>query len=353
MCEESTGNETILSNAQITNFYAECIDDAAKALKDIFGKKKMALGISDEDIFGLANTVIVESGFLKDIKRFAESDPAAKGSFSYVYRAYKGIKAIMYYRIARGILIWDALYHVDKGMVAVIVRTLCEKEKVETGIDIHPSAQIGEGCVIDHGIGVRIGVDAYENSTVIIGETVIIGKNCTILNDVVIGAADVNQGESEGRRHPEIGNDVTICAGAKILGRIIVGNRVFIGPGCRIIHDIPSDSKVLIVNQLQIISIKDTQPVILDGVVSDGTNLLLYGENIKEVELVAVGEDYGPENSVAVSVLERTKRCVTFTMKARCQMETDLRNIHLKVVSGEKYFFVSSDVIRRYLKKTI
>ena len=68
---------------------------------------------------------------------------------------------------------------------------------------------------------------------------------------------------------------------------------------------------------------------------------------------MAVGEDYGPENSVAVSVLERTKRCVTFTMKARCQMETDLRNIHLKVVSGEKYFFVSSDVIRRYLKKTI
>ena len=292
---------------------------------------------------------------MKDVMRFAQSDPAANGSCFYVYKSYKGIKAMMYYRVSNGILSWNALEHVERETVETIVRTLCEIGKVETGIDIHPLAQIGEGCVIDHGVGTKITVDVYENNTVVMGETVIIGKNCTILNDVVIGAEKVNDGKSEGRRHPKIGNDVTICAGVKILGKIKIGDNVIIGPGCRIVNDIPSNSKVFIVNQIQVISIKEAAPLIIDGVVFDGNNLLLYGENIKDVKIILLDSQYDERDDLDVVILERKQFCVSFNIKISnkeklCQT---LKDNHLKIMLGERYFFISADVIERYLCKLL
>jgi len=336
-------------------FKVKCISDVVKLLNETFFKKRMALGISEEDIFELANHIISDpdSSFMSDVIRFAKDDPAAKGSCTYVYDSYKGIRIMMYYRVANAILNWNALNYADKGTVKSIVRELCERGKVETGVDIHPLAQIGEGCVIDHGIGTRIMANSYEGSTVVIGETTIIGKNCTILNDVVIGAADVNTGSSEGRRHPCIGDNVTICAGVKILGKINVGDNVFIGPGCRIVHDIPANTKVIIVNQLQIMKIRNQEPTILDGVVTNGKNLLLYGENIRNVDIMLVDEQYNRRKDLSVSIVKRDDFCITFMIN-KCN-ETDtgeiIENNHLKVVLGDKYYFISSQAIDRFLKR--
>lgn len=332
---------------------AKCIKDLLSLLQRVFGNKKIAFGISDEDILELANDIIDQSGFMDDIIQFAKNDPAAKGSCEYVYKAYKGIQAMMYYRIARMILKWDTLKNVDKTMVNVLVRDLCEEGKVETGIDIHPSAQIGKGCVIDHGIGTRIASDYYDGNTVVIGETAIIGNNCTILNNVVIGAADVNKGQSEGRRHPKIGNNVTICAGVKILGKIEVGDNVFIAPGCRIVHDIPANTKVLIVNQLQIMKRKDKSSAILDGLVCDGKNLLLYGENIKNIDILIVDSQYNERTDMQIVIVEKTDFYITFNIE-----KTDLivsmdsfKNNYLKILNNTEYYYVSSNVIERFLNR--
>lgn len=336
-------------------FKVNCIADVLKLLSETFSKKRMALGISEEDIFELAHHIISEpdSKFMSDVIQFAKTDPAAKGSCTYVYNSYKGIRIMMYYRVANAILNWNVLDDADKGMVEMIVRDLCERGKVETGVDIHPLAQIGEGCVIDHGVGTRIMTNPYEGSTVVIGETTIIGKNCTILNDVVIGSADVNTGPSEGRRHPCIGDNVTICAGVKILGKINVGDNVFIGPGCRIVQDIPANTKVIVVNQLQIMKIKNQEPTILDGVVSNGKNLLLYGENIRNVDIMLVDEQYNSRKDLFVSIIKRDDFCITFVIN-KCD-EADIvraiENNHLKIVLGEKYYFISSQVIERFLKR--
>lgn len=334
-------------------FKANCIADVAKLLQEIFSKKRMALGISVEDTIELADDIISNSGFMYDIIRFAESDPAARGSCSYVYNSYKGVRAMMYHRVAKAILSWSALRNVDVGMVETIVRDLCERGKVETGIDIHPLADIGEGCVIDHGIGTRIMVNPYEGNTVVIGETTIIGKNCTILNDVVIGAGDVNQGSSSGRRHPRIGDNVTICAGVKVLGKIDIGDNVFIGPGCRIVHDIPSNTKVVIINQLQIMKVKDEIPIIFDGVVFNGKCLLLYGENIKDIDIILVDEQYNERKDLLVTITERDNFYIAFTIQRSddTKMWKALNNNHLKIISGEKYYFISSKVLKRFLER--
>ncbi len=331
----------------------KCIKDLLSLLQKVFSNKKIAFGISDEDILELANDIIDKSGFMDDIIQFAKNDPAAKGSCEYVYKAYKGIQAMMYYRVARMILKWDALKNIDRVMVNIIIRDLCEEGKVETGIDIHPSARIGEGCVIDHGIGTRIATNPYDGNTVVIGETAVIGKHCTILNDVVIGAADVNTGPSEGRRHPKIGNNVTICAGAKILGKIEVGDGVFIGPGCRIVHDIPANTKVFVVNQLQIMKTKDKTSAILDGLVCDGKNLLLYGENIKNVDIMIVDDQYNERKDMQIIIIERTNYYITFNIskKGVINSKDSFKNNHFKIMSDTEYYFISSNVIERFLKR--
>ena len=336
-------------------FKGKCIRDVLVVLNRVFEKTKIAFGISNTDIFSLANDVINKSGFITDIIQFAKSDPAANGSCEYVYMSYKGIKALMYYRIAQTIWTSEILKNVDKSILATIVRGLCEDGKVETGIDIHPFAQIGEGCVIDHGVGTKITTDlSYEGDTVVIGETTIIGDYCTILNDVVIGAADVNQGPPKGKRHPTIGNHVTICAGVKILGNIKIGDNVFIGPGCRVVQDIPDNTKVVIVNQLQIMKRKGDKSLILDGLVYDGEYLRLYGENIEDVDIKIVNSQYIDRTDLQVIIIEKSKNYIAFNIIKQGVDYSDQtwKNNHIQVIKNNEYSFITSDVIERFLRRT-
>ena len=108
-------------------------------------------------------------------------------------------------------------------------RKISQKAARKTGIEIHPGAQIGKGLFIDHGTGV------------IIGETTIIGDNCTLYQGVTLGGT----GKEHGKRHPTIGNNVMISAGAKVLGSFKIGDNSKIGAGSVVLEEVPPNSTVV------------------------------------------------------------------------------------------------------------
>jgi serine O-acetyltransferase len=164
----------------------------------------------------------------KDVKAIYMYDPASKG-FGEIIFAYPGIKALTYYRVAH------RLYELQ---IPIIPRIISEMAHSETGIDIHPGAQIGESFVIDHGTGV------------VIGETCIIGNNVRIYQGVTLGARSFKL-DSEGNpmrglpRHPIVEDDVVIYSGATILGRVTIGRGSVIGGNVWITQDLPPNSKVV------------------------------------------------------------------------------------------------------------
>ena len=108
-------------------------------------------------------------------------------------------------------------------------RLISQKAARETGIEIHPGATIGENFFVDHGHGV------------VIGETAIIGDNVTLYQQVTLGGT----GKEQGKRHPTVGNNVMIGAGAKVLGSINIGDDVKVGAGSVVVSDVPSGTTVV------------------------------------------------------------------------------------------------------------
>ena len=159
-----------------------------------------------------------------DLKFFLESDPAAD-SEQEVLLAYPGYKAISSYRIAHEI--HKLGYHLQARMITEGAHSI-------TGIDIHPAANLSVPLFIDHGTGI------------VIGETTISGKNVKIYQGVTLGALSLKDGSKiKGiKRHPTIGNNVIIYAGASILGDITIGNNVTIGSNVFITESIPDNVKV-------------------------------------------------------------------------------------------------------------
>jgi serine O-acetyltransferase len=166
----------------------------------------------------------------KDVEAAYRSDPAAK-DYGEIIRCYPGFIAILIQRVAH------VLYTLG---IRGYPRELCELAHSLTGIDIHPGAKIGEYFFIDHGTGV------------VIGETAEIGSHVTLYQGVTLGVLHFLK-ESDGilkkgyKRHPTIGSNVVIGAGAKILGPVAVGNNCSIGANSWIEEDIPADTAVFIV----------------------------------------------------------------------------------------------------------
>lgn len=157
--------------------------------------------------------------YIKDeIKVIKERDPAIKTPFEVFL--YPSFKAIIRYRIA------NYLYRKNRYFLA---RWLSQRTARITGIEIHPGATIGKGLFIDHGIGV------------VIGETAIIGDNVTLYQGVTLGGT----GKERGKRHPTIGNNVMISAGAKILGSFTVGENSKVGAGSVVLSEVAPNSTVV------------------------------------------------------------------------------------------------------------
>lgn len=154
-----------------------------------------------------------------DINMVFEQDPAAKTTFE-VVTSYAGLHAIWSHLIAH------ELYKKKKYVVA---RLISQIARFFTGIEIHPGAEIGKRLFIDHGMGV------------VIGETCRIGDNVTIYQGVTLGGT----GKEKGKRHPDIGNNVLIAAGAKVLGNIQIDSDVNIGANSVVLTSVPSYSTVV------------------------------------------------------------------------------------------------------------
>jgi len=159
-------------------------------------------------------------GFIKLLKEEVdlvfERDPAAR-SRAQVLLLYPGVKAIVNYRIAH--------YFYNKKLY-FIADWISKRTRKKTGIEIHPAAKIGKGVFIDHGMGV------------VIGETTIVGDNCTIYQGVTLGGT----GKDKGKRHPTIGSNVTIGSGAKVLGPFSVGDNSKIAANAVVLNEIPANS---------------------------------------------------------------------------------------------------------------
>ena len=152
----------------------------------------------------------------RDIKLIKERDPAARNALE-ILLTYPTLKAIRSYRIAH----W--FY---KNEMYTIARIISQRARKKTGIEIHPGARIGKGLFIDHGMGV------------VIGETTVIGDNCLIYQGVILGGT----GKDKGKRHPTLGNNVLVGAGAKVLGPFKVGNNVKIAANAVVLHPVPDNS---------------------------------------------------------------------------------------------------------------
>ncbi len=153
---------------------------------------------------------------LEDIKAVKERDPAARSSLE-IFFLYPGVKAIRMYRRA------NFFYRHNLKFIA---RYISQKAVRKTGIEIHPGATIGRRLVIDHGVGV------------VIGETTEIGDDVLIYQGVTLGGT----GKDIGKRHPTIGNNVMISAGAKVLGPFKVGDNSRIAAGAVVLEAVPENS---------------------------------------------------------------------------------------------------------------
>nr|WP_293133440.1 serine O-acetyltransferase [Okeania sp. SIO3I5] len=156
---------------------------------------------------------------LTDFQIIFERDPAAR-NWMEVLCCYPGLHALLLHRLAH------KLY---RPRVPVIPRLISHLGRFLTGIEIHPGAQIGQGVFIDHGMGV------------VIGETAIIGDYSLIYQGVTLGGT----GKETGKRHPTIGKNVVVGAGAKVLGNLNIGDNVRIGAGSIVLRHVPSDCTIV------------------------------------------------------------------------------------------------------------
>ena len=198
--ERQSGAETVKKVADKLGKTAAKGFEAAK--KQIPRLRELADSISDE--------------IKTDIAAVRDRDPAARNDAE-VLLLYSGVHAILAYRVAH------KLYLGKKYFPA---RAVSQLAKFITGIEIHPGATIGRGLVIDHGSGV------------VIGETAEIGDNCTLYQGVTLGGT----GKDTGKRHPTLGTNVMVGAGAKVLGPFRIGDNAKIAAGAVVLEEIPANA---------------------------------------------------------------------------------------------------------------
>ena len=189
------------------------------ALNKACSKAKIASGrlysvVEDKVFEGRCFLTELSEEIADDVAAVRERDPAAKSDIE-VMLLYSGVHAMLAYRVAH------KLYVNEKFLSA---RAVSQLARFLTGIEIHPGAQIGKRLMIDHGSGV------------VIGETCIIGDDCTLYQGVTLGGT----GKDTGKRHPTLGNRVMVGAGAKVLGPFKIGDGAKIAAGAVVLKEIPA-----------------------------------------------------------------------------------------------------------------
>jgi len=158
------------------------------------------------------------SSLRSDWNAVFRNDPAARNAWEVL--TYAGLHAIIWHRVAH--FCW-------RHNLKFLARVISQANRFMTGIEIHPGARIGKGFFIDHGMGV------------VIGETAEIGENCLLYHGVTLGGVSLEKK----KRHPTLGNNVVIGAGAKVLGAITLGDNVQVGANAVVLKDVPPNSVVV------------------------------------------------------------------------------------------------------------
>lgn len=180
----------------------------------MYGKIKCGKVFISELVPQSLKTLIKEIKY--DVAAVKERDPAAKGTVEVVL-LYSGVHAILAYRISHKLYL--SRHYLSARAVSQLARFF-------TGIEIHPGATIGKGLFIDHGMGV------------VIGETAEIGDNCTLYQGVTLGGT----GKDIGKRHPTLGNNVMVGAGAKVLGPIKISDNSKVAANAVVLKEVPENS---------------------------------------------------------------------------------------------------------------
>ena len=218
-----------------------------------------------------------------DITAVMERDPAAKSRWE-VLLCYPSVRAMAYHRVAHRLYL--------RGHMT-LARWLSQHSRHVTGIEIHPGAQLGRGILIDHGCGV------------VIGETAVVGDNCTIYHGVTLGGT----GKDTGKRHPTLGNNVLIGAGTKVLGPVYIGDNARIGAGSVVLKNLPANctavgvpAEVVRINNKAINPADDLDQQDLPDVMAQ--RLLDLDRRIGQLEKAAQGDI--PPTAQQVAARQRT-----------------------------------------------
>ncbi len=155
----------------------------------------------------------------EDAKNIASKDPACRNVLE-VMILYPGFHILLFYRLA---------HFLYRHKLFFIARLVSQTGRFFTGIEIHPGARIGRRLFVDHGMGI------------VIGETATVGNDCTIYHGATLGGT----GKDKFKRHPDIGNNVMVGAGSKILGQIKIGDNVKIGAGAVVVKNVESNCTVI------------------------------------------------------------------------------------------------------------
>lgn len=160
----------------------------------------------------------------EDAKNIKEKDPASRNILEVII-LYPGFHILVFHRLAHFLYNHHLLF---------LARLISQIGRLFTGIEIHPGAKIGRRLFIDHGMGI------------VIGETSTVGNDCTIYHNSTLGGT----GKDKNKRHPDLGNNVMVGAGAKILGPIKIGNNVKIGANSTVLKNIPNNVTVVRCNEI-------------------------------------------------------------------------------------------------------
>ncbi|GAA3945862.1 serine O-acetyltransferase [Allohahella marinimesophila] len=268
--------------------------------------------LKSEDVDNLGGRLegilaIVLQQVSEDLQAYTARDPASRGRMDLVVEAYASFQAVLFYRLSHQI--W--LSHDIPGR-EIIAHKLASMGKLHSGAEIHPAACIGKRFVLDHGFGT------------VIGETCEIGDDCYVLCGVTLGASGIADNNG-GKRHPKLGNRVEVGAGARILGSISIGDNVFISPSCVVTRDVPPDSHVSIVNQLQLKRDKGFSRRMFVGAFALGDRLHLVGELSEKDEVALVDADHQHLGYLTLECTVRERYHHQYRVRHFEPLRTDLR----------------------------
>ncbi len=294
-------------------------------------EKMQTSGLTKNNIEEIQNNVYLF--ILEDLMALTHNDPAARDSGDYVLKTYKAFQATMYYRISNAIYYYDCI---NDDLKIELARKISEDAKKETLVEIHPAAKIGPRFIIDHGIGT------------VIGETSEIGSDCYILNGVILGAPKIKKNPSA-KRHPTLGDQVEIGPFARIIGPIHIGDDVVIGAHCYITKNIPSHSKVQVINEIQILRSSDDGDIFdrreIYGVVPEDNGIIcIYGKNLKNSSISMKDKNFDPIDNIKPNLIESdaNKMKCKLSIEDKCDksMIDDLKELKICISEEDREIII-------------